>query len=251
MWRMPQNQKRRCISLKPFDVTLPIPHETLPDTGAVKICPVEDPLVCISETMQDVLLFEPRYYMAGIHGATTQVWVRGTVSRMLLEAAKLLPAGYKLKIYDAWRPAAVQRSLFCNYYNLLKAAPRNAGLSEAELMDLARCFVSFPSEDPNQPFVHSTGGAVDLTVVDADGRELDMGTDFDDFTGTAHTAYFETFSNTVVRDNRRLLYHVMTAVGFTSYPYEWWHYDFGDRFWAAIKQKNSIYPGIYTEPEHP
>lgn len=235
--------------MKPINVTMPIPRQSLPDAGTVRICPVEEPLVCISETMQDVLLFEPRYYMAGIPGATTRVWVRSSVARMLREAANLLPEGCKLKIYDAWRPVAVQRALYDNYYDRLKSAPRNAGLSEAELKDLARCFVSFPSEDPGQPFVHSTGGAVDLTVVDAGGRDLDMGTDFDDFTDTAYLACFEDSDNTVVRDNRRLLYHVMTAAGFTGYPYEWWHYDFGDRFWAAIKQRDSIYPGIYTEPE--
>ena len=113
---------------------------------------------------------------------------------------------------------------------------------------MASLFVSYPSEDPDCPFVHSTGGAVDLTIVDPEGRELDMGTGFDDFSDAANTAYFEKNGSQEIRDNRRLLYNVMLAAGFTNYPSEWWHYDFGDRFWAAIKNTDSIYQGIYTEP---
>ena len=234
--------------LKSFDGTAPIPCAPMPQADAVKLCPAEEPLVCISNKMQDVLLFEPRYYLAGIPGAIDRVYVRRTVQDRLLAAAKLLPDGYKLKIFDAWRPAAVQKALFYDYYDRLKREERNAGLSEAELMALTRCFVSYPSKDPCQPFVHATGGAVDLTIVDAAGRELNMGTDFDDFTDEAHTACFERSGDTAVRDNRRLLHNIMLAAGFTNFPSEWWHYDYGDQFWAAQKQCSAIYTGIYSEP---
>lgn len=233
--------------LNPYDQTAPIPSLVLPQADDIRLVSQEEALVCISDTLRDVMLFEPRYYINGIPGAIPRMYVRETVRDMLQAAADALPAGYKLKVFDAWRPAVVQASLFWQYFGLLSAD--HPELSRDELMKMARYFVSFPSENPTQPFVHATGGAVDLTIVDENGTELDMGTDFDDFTEAAYTAAFESSGSTTVRDHRRLLYNVMRSAGFTNYPYEWWHFDYGDRFWAALCQKDSIYTGIYTEPK--
>lgn len=227
---------------------VPIPSAALPDTSDTKIIAIDDPLVCISDTFQDLMEFQPRYFECGIPGAIRQVFVRKTVADMLQRAAHSLPAGYKFKIFDAWRPTAVQKALFDEYHAELCDKFKGSGKSEDELMRMALLFVSYPSEDPGSPFVHSTGGAVDLTIVDAAGNELNMGTDFDDFTDAAHTDYFEKTSIHEIRDNRRLLYNTMLSVGFTNYPSEWWHYDFGDRFWAATTKKDSIYTGIYVTP---
>lgn len=231
------------------DIGKPIPQCALPDTADVAIVPTEEPLICLSETCREIMVFQPKYWERGIPGAVAQIYVRKTVEDMLLAAVRLLPDGYKFKILDAWRPVAVQKALFEEYYSVLQQTFRLENKSEAELKKMAAQFVSYPSEDPDCPFVHSTGGAVDLTIVDAQGKELNMGTAFDDFTDAAHTAHFENTDHTDIRDNRRLLYHVMTAAGFTNYPGEWWHYDFGDRFWAAITQQDSIYRGIYETPE--
>ena len=224
----------------------PIPCHIQPDSMYIPIIPAEDNLVCISDTLCDIMLFQPKYFEQNIPGSTNKIYVRKTIANMLLEVAQSLPHGYKLKIYDAWRPYAVQKALFDDYYHRLAQLPENQDKSTAELIEETMRFVSFPSEDPDQPFVHSTGGAVDLTLVDADGNELNMGTTFDDFTEAANTAYFENSSNYEVRNNRRILYNAMLSAGFTNYPAEWWHYDFGDRFWAATKLTNSIYQGIYT-----
>lgn len=233
------------------DFLAPIPDNILPDASSIKIIPIDDPLVCISDTFQDIMVFQSKYFERGIPGAIKQVYVRKTVSDMLLTAARSLPAGCKLKIFDAWRPIAVQRALFDAYCSSLLHAFRDSGKSEAELKKKASLFVSYPSEDPNRPFVHATGGAVDLTIVDAAGNELNMGTEFDDFSDAAHTVFFENTSFHEIRDNRRLLYNTMLSAGFTNYPSEWWHYDFGDRFWAAMTNRESVYTGIYTEPPQP
>lgn len=226
----------------------PIPDRLLPDTTDIKIIPVDDPLVCISDTFHDIMEFQPKYFERGLSGAIRQVYVRKTVSDMLLAVTRALPTGYKLKIFDAWRPISVQKELFTEYYSFLLRTLKNTGKSEAELRRMASLFVSYPSDDPTRPFVHATGGAVDLTIVDEAGRELNMGSDFDDFSGAAHTAYFEKTSFHEIRNNRRLLYNTMLSAGFTNYPSEWWHYDFGDRFWAAMTNQTSIYNGIYVNP---
>ena len=71
-----------------------------------------------------------------------------------------------------------------------------------------------------------------------------MGTAFDAFTPLAATAALEG-EDCPVAANRRLLYTAMTAVGFTNYPEEWWHYDYGDLFWAAMTGKDALYASIY------
>ena len=230
------------------DMLAPIPDNTIQDTSKINIVPVSDPLVCISDIFQGAMVFQPKYFERGIPGAIRRVYARQTVANMLLTAENSLPDGYKLKIFDAWRPIAVQKALYNEYYSSLQYTFKGMKKSERELKEIASRFVSYPSEDPNCPFVHSTGGAVDLTIIDASGRELDMGTDFDEFSDAAHTAYFESTTFHNIRNNRRLLYNAMISAGFTNYPSEWWHYDFGDRFWAAMTNQESIYNGIYVEP---
>ena len=109
--------------------------------------------------------------------------------------------------------------------------------------------VSFPSYNILLPSLHNTGGAVDLTIVGPDGKELDMGSDFDEFTNRAWTTYYEEGGegegvNDTARDNRRMLYNVMTAVGFTNFPSEWWHFDYGDEKWGLFTDNAPIYGGV-------
>ena len=80
--------------------------------------------------------------------------------------------------------------------------------------------------DPRRGSPHSRGAAIDLTLVDTAGRELDMGTTFDDFTPRAHHGSLE-ISPTAQR-NRALLLGIMTAAGFDHYRLEWWHYQLHD-----------------------
>lgn len=75
-------------------------------------------------------------------------------------------------------------------------------------------------EDSN----HLKGLAVDVTLADAEGRYLDMGTDYDDFSDLAH-AYTTGLADQQV-SNRLLLASGMARAGFTRWPYEWWHFDY-------------------------
>jgi D-alanyl-D-alanine dipeptidase len=88
--------------------------------------------------------------------------------------------------------------------------------------------------DPARGSIHSYGMALDITLLDADGRELDMGTGFDDMTELSHPALEEGFQRTgALSDaqvaNRRLLRGAMTQAGFVGINTEWWHFDCGDR----------------------
>ncbi|WP_121338878.1 M15 family metallopeptidase, partial [Pseudomonas aeruginosa] len=160
---------------------------------------------------------------------------RGEVFERLLRVAAALPGGVRLVVLDAWRPFAVQQYLYDSLSSALAAHYPRAG--EAELERLTRQFVSPPSSSREAPSPHLTGGAVDVTLCDAQGRWLDMGSAFDEAVPASYTAYFERLAEPDarqrrVRDHRRLLYHAMLDAGFSNLPSEWWHYDFGDQLWA-------------------
>jgi D-alanyl-D-alanine dipeptidase len=138
-------------------------------------------------------------------------------------------------------------SLFLDYKNTIIQS--NPNLDDTTYTQMTQQFVSLPSNSMTAPSPHYTGGSIDLTIVDDSGRPLDMGTAFDDFTDAAHTAHYE-HSDTIVRENRRLLYHLMTAAGFSNYPFEWWHYDYGNQFWAyRLEKPNAFYGPIDINPD--
>jgi len=81
--------------------------------------------------------------------------------------------------------------------------------------------------DPAKGSGHNRGIAVDLTIVSLkDGKELDMGTGFDNFTDSAHQDYIKLSEN--VLNNRKLLRNLMVENGFAIFPTEWWHYYYSE-----------------------
>jgi D-alanyl-D-alanine dipeptidase len=121
--------------------------------------------------------------------------------------------GHTLLVLDALRPQRVQQQLW--------DALAGTGLQ----MYLA---------DPARGSIHSYGMALDLTILDPQGQELDMGTGFDDMTDLSHPALEEgclaagAISEQQVA-NRQLLRAAMFGAGFVGIRTEWWHFDCGDR----------------------
>jgi hypothetical protein len=74
-----------------------------------------------------------------------------------------------------------------------------------------------------------------------------MGTHWDSFDQSSQTAFFIN-TNSRYHENRKLLYNAMTRAGFTNYPEEWWHYDFGNQFWGFINSNKAKY-GIANTKE--
>lgn len=207
----------------------------------------EEEFVLVKESER--LEVQMQYPILGMRHAECDCLLRKSVYERLVLAASYLPEGMKLRIWDAWRPFALQRELYESYAAQLIREFNLEGLSEREKETRIATYVSLPVEDADFPPVHTTGGAVDVTLIDEKGQELDMGTAFDEFSEATETAFFENGSNPVVRDNRRLLYHVMKKAGFTNLPSEWWHYDFGERFWAFYKEQPAKYRGVFTREE--
>ena len=159
--------------------------------------------------------------------------------------------GYKFVIWDAWRPFALQKELFISYSaKIIKEFHLEDKTKEEQEMEIGK-FIANPIPDRELPPAHTTGGAVDLTIMGPDGKELEFGTDFDAFTDKTRAAYYETVDvesdpdARIIRDNRRFLYNVMIEAGFGNLPSEWWHYEYGDKNWAYIQGKPAVYDGIF------
>ncbi|MFC3283982.1 M15 family metallopeptidase [Litchfieldella rifensis] len=215
----------------------PIPHLAEPcwdDVSRLPIEPGDEPLVPMSLAPEPVKVF-PAYARLGIPGAVPECYVRESVYRRLLLVARALPPGTGLVVLDGWRPWRVQQYLFDTLYETIRT--HHPEFDEETLLERTREFISVPSRDPSAPSPHLTGGAVDVTLCDADGLMLEMGSLFDEASPASHSDFLERSDDLDerqrrARDHRRLLYHAMHAQGFTNLPSEWWHYDYGDQLWA-------------------
>jgi len=215
-----------------IDLTTSIPTVEFPSIHSYEVKGVEEPLVSLS---QAGFVCESQYYKMGIAGALKDCYARVGVVERLKIAQDSLPKGFRFKIYDAYRPVEVQERLWKYYRAQVKAD--HPAVDDEELDKLTSFFVSKPSYDITHPSLHNTGGAVDLTIITDSGYALNMGTLFDDFTNRAWSNHFEVFDECEeVRDNRRLLYNAMLSAGFTNLPSEWWHYDYGTKFWGYFKK---------------
>ena len=225
-----------------LDISTRIPTIEFPTIENCNIVDNNEPLISLSEAG---FLCDSQYFKQGISGSLEVCYARKSVVEQLKKAEKLLPSGLKFKIYDAYRPIEVQQYLWDFYRNDLHTKYPN--ISDEELDKKTSFFVSKPSFDILHPSLHNTGGAIDLTIVTTDGYALNMGTLFDDFSNRAWTNHFEVYEQCdEVRNNRRLLYNVMISAGFTNLPSEWWHYDYGTKFWAYFNKTDALYKGILS-----
>ena len=141
-----------------------------------------------------------------------------------------------------------QKAIFDLYWNILR--DKYIEYSDIEITNLAKKYVAIPSKNISCPSPHSTGGSVDLSIINAEGNLIDTGTSFDDFTILSRTRFLEkketdciqlTKAEKEQQANRRLLFGILRSVGFTNYYEEWWHYDYGNQFWGKLTNNKAIY----------
>ena len=109
-------------------------------------------------------------------------------------------------------------------------------------------FWAYPSRDKKSPPPHSTGGALDITLADSDGNDMDMGSSIDQMDDSSNPDYYKNKidEQSIIWHNRRsLLKEIMNKYEFVQHPKEWWHFSYGDQLWAwKSKRNNAIYGGI-------
>jgi len=107
--------------------------------------------------------------------------------------------GFRIKLFDCYRPLSIQKKMWEIVSNPVYVA------------------------NPSKGSIHNRGGAVDITLVDNDGNELDMGTSFD-FFGEKASHNFKDLPDEIIK-NRKLLKKIMRRNNFKSFDSEWWHYN--------------------------
>ncbi|WP_433165299.1 M15 family metallopeptidase [Kribbella sp. CA-247076] len=161
-----------------------------------------------------------------------QQFVREGVADRLATADAFLPSGVRLHVVEGLRPLEIQQDIYANYRaELERLHPGSAG---HDLDALTSRFVA-----PVDVAPHVAGAAVDLTLIGAHGP-LDLGTPIDATPEQSNGACFFDAA-TISRDartNRALLADVLTAAGLVNYPTEWWHWSYGDRYWAFVEDRD-------------
>ncbi|HQK40279.1 MAG TPA: M15 family metallopeptidase [Flavobacterium alvei] len=122
-----------------------------------------------------------------------------TIKALISANADFIKMGYKIKIFDCYRPLDIQKRMW-------KIVPNPSYVA-----------------DPSKGSIHNRGGAVDITLVDANGKALDMGTSFD-FFGIEASHNYQNLSQEI-KNNRELLKTTMIQNGFNPLDSEWWHYN--------------------------
>lgn len=169
-------------------------QDTLPDSAFVDLLTLDSTFVLDMRYATDSNFLKARVYDCD------QCLLRAVVAKALVKVQQsLADKGYRIKLYDCYRPLDIQKRMW-------KIMPDDR-------------YVGNPYGNGS---VHNKGAAVDLTLVDAQGHELDMGTGFDHFGREAHHAYWNLSPQ--VLENRRLLKQSMENGGFLPITSEWWHY---------------------------
>jgi len=135
-----------------------------------------------------------------LYDADFRCFLRPEVAQRVARVqAHLRGQGYGLKIFDGYRPLSVQKRMFARF-------PQPG-------------FVADPKKGSN----HNRGAAVDLTLVDLEGNQLPMPSEYDEFSERAHIEYQG--GSVQERKNRKILQQAMTQEGFRPLRSEWWHFD--------------------------
>ncbi|WP_017328187.1 M15 family metallopeptidase [Synechococcus sp. PCC 7336] len=212
--------------------------------------PIEDCGEPLVELPSQIQRLEPHPYRAlgaDYQGRSPFQLRSGAVRRLeraQLELQRLQP-GWQLLIFDTYRPIAVQRFMVeYSYRQLLHARQLDPEeLSEQQhqqLVDEVLALWAWPSSNPATPPPHSTGAAVDLSLVDGSGCEVEMGSPIDELSERSHPAHFEGSSDPDSQRyhcHRQLLHQVMAIAGFQRHPKEWWHFSYGDQMWAWLSRR--------------
>jgi zinc D-Ala-D-Ala dipeptidase len=178
------------------------------------------------------------------YGDRSPYYLRQGVLGRLVRAQDFLhlECPWRIQIFDAYRPIAVQQ--FMVDYTLEQTAQERGLRLESltsdqrqALLEIVYEFWAVPNHNPDTPPPHSTGAAVDVTLVDGDGQAIDMGSPIDELSPRSYPDYFSDQPQEPAHRHRQILKRAMTQAGFLQHPREWWHYSYGDQLWAWLENR--------------
>ena len=179
-------------------------ENTSPNEPATMLNQSEITYVNVAELIPDAILdvryaTENNFTGEAVYDSATVYLVEEAAIALSKAAESLRKKGYRLVLFDGYRPLEVQKKFWEVYPDPQYVA------------------------DPANGSRHNRGAAIDLSLADKDGKPLTMPTDFDYFGEEAHHDYMQ-LSDEQIR-NRSILREAMEAHGFQKLDSEWWHYD--------------------------
>lgn len=201
-----------------------------------------EPLIPIPLEQFAVESPHPYEKLGAPYGDASPYHLRQSVVAALIAAQTELQKrhpGWRIQIFDAYRPVAVQQFMVeYAFAEVVQARQLNREtLSEQQreaIWQEVYKIWALPSLNPMTPPPHSTGAAIDITLVDATGGLIDMGSPIDELSPRSHPDYYANQPEKPYHVHRQLLRDVMHSAGFRRHPGEWWHFCLGDQMWAWL-----------------
>lgn len=215
---------------------------------SIAIVECGEPLLPISDTHFALVSPHPYERLGAPYGNKSPYYLREGVLNHLMAAQTLLQkehSGWQIQVFDAYRPISVQQFMVDDTLQDVAHAKglQVEHLTESQretLLQLVYEFWAAPSLNPTTPPPHSTGGAVDITLVDETGQAIDMGSPIDEISPRSYPDHFAASDEPcehLYHQHRQRLRSTMLAAGFQQHPNEWWHFCFGDQMWAWLSNQ--------------
>jgi len=214
-----------------------------PKVLSIPITNTDEPLVNLTE--QTEIAYGPS---PEIPNNTEYTYLRKSVYEKFRNAQLLLPKGLHFCLYEGYRSIALQKMIFDKQYANVKTRHPDWTVAQlfAETTKLVSPVINADGSHNIPP--HSTGGALDVYLLDDSGKAVDMGIHpkdwMQDVDGVLSLTASEMISATA-KMNRSIMSHALTTVGFVNYPTEYWHWSYGDRYWAYMTHHPHTLYGQY------
>jgi D-alanyl-D-alanine dipeptidase len=176
----------------PFEILLDLPDDAMVNINFFD----KSVIVDIPYATENNMIGEKLY-------PCNKCFLRYVLVKAIIKAMKVFnQKGLNIKLLDCYRPLDVQKLLYNKFP-----------------------FKGYVA-DPIGGSIHNRGTAVDLTFADMNGKELDMGSDYDEFSAHSHYSY-KNLSDTIIK-RRKFLHETMIKYNFLPIRMEWWHFEFID-----------------------
>lgn len=171
------------------------------------------------------------------------VLLRMSVADRLYKVADKLPDDICIKIYSAYRSRVRLEKIWKN--EIERIEKENPEMQRGEVLALVKFKATAPDSNMGG---HDTGAAIDMALCDKNGNDLDYGTKYHENSMARSTVALTSEQ----KQNRKYLLKLMKSQGFVQQPSQWWHYSYGDRYWAAYRGKRhgAIYGSAEKEFEN-
>ncbi len=215
-----------------------LPNITLiadPDVLKIPIQDNDEPFVDLTKQKAIVYGTSPE-----IPNNTNYTFLRKAVYEKLKQANDQLPKGIHFCLYEGYRSLSLQQKIFEEQYRNVKSRHPDWPLGDIfnETTKLVSPVINKDGSKNIPP--HSTGGAIDVYLIDNQGKPLDMGIHPKDWMQDKEGMLSLTDSTVIsseAKANRQIMSHALSSVGFVNYPTEYWHWSYGDRYWAFVKNQ--------------